>query len=751
MLNISEPKTQTHLDLYLDGELTDSHDLNFQEDYHHTTRLKGKRVVVTEQQTKYINIPEGEHEIGVQSATAAYVQLASLDKLYWSDSNLPKTVRWLNKVDTSGSMQNSEMDIVALEKRLLHQVRNNYQSDGVMRALAELDQRLQHNLTEKWSEDQALIKLKNKIKDNYSVFKPLLPVTSGAYLQRWTRYIKQRLQFHNRVEPYYLAQKYLKNRLKKMTAQSFHQLDTNKIEYRLLQTNVNSDIQILLYQDDTLSEPQELWLQFDEQAAELITLRRDDNTNKKYHLSVKQAILKHEGCCTTPQVLSTEKVTTDIIQVASIQLPVNKAVKSLKIWANKPGKSLWLALQQRQGTIYKFSQAQYLFQLQQKDTFKQFVKALKSYVTNPDEPVEINPDSLENHWLPILKQLNTAYHNRVENISPFDRANAKKLSDDEALSINSAAIHAEQSHEWLRALELWSRLWTGSHKLQQTALQHMVKNLQKNSQHALARQLQLSIIFSSAETGLSVELVKAQLELLVSGYREQNNDDALVALLSAFFVHQPNETNLQRLGSALVKQGRWRQGLELLLLLPESVRPHNDVLISALQTGWLMVFDQQLLAAGLSSAEHKKWQGLKALFDGDYSRAKSLFLQIDSKDNEILYQQVNVWLNIIEESQQIQSLLLSVETDQRKDALKQWQVLQLKINSQLRSRWVSEQLSVVSHGGQFNLMQTRTQVSLMHYLSRPKQPLELQVAGPVHLRLQLRPLHSVSGTKVAHQ
>ncbi len=755
--NQTVPASESHLSIYLDKQLHQSLENYFEEDYSHSIRLNGRRVAVSRASTIFMDIAEGEHELMLQSGSNLYLQVRALNQLYWSDLNLPAATRWLNDpllvtAKSDESVPAPSLPLSAIEQRLLQQSRDNSQPDGALAALAEIDQLLINTPGLSWSAQQSLVQLRQKIKQRYTHFQPVLPVSlkasSAVYQHRWLAYTKDRLQYRRREQTYYLAQQFFKARVQQSGRQGFHLLDDRQIEYSITPVGYPAELQLLIYQAEKLPA-QELWIQFDEQPAQAIQLRDYSAAQLKTQVSVIQTALAAQGCCTSVLgKLAADRGSAARVSVASVQLPLSAATRRVKIWQKDTQKPLWLALQQRRGSTYKLSQAQFIYQMQQTNAFNRFTRALAAWAVDADKPQKmgqnLNPGSLENHWLPLLKQLAATYHKRLENIQPLQFNSQSKMSADDAKTIQAHALLAEQSQQWLLALERWSQLWTQTAgEAQQIALQHMVMNMQRTGQHALAKQLQLAIIFSRPGSNNAASLVESQLELLLKNYRQQGKSEARVALLSAFFVHQPNVYNLQRLALIMVEEGRWQQGLELLLLLPElQPEPQREleaVLLSALQVSWLDVFDQQLLEAGLPITQVNKWQGLKALFNQDYATARLYFSAANSEADK----QVQLWVSTLEESEQLQRRLLSADVSVRQSALKQWQALQLRIISQLSTGWRVEHASVMSHGGQVILRQPSTQVSLMHYLSRPQQPLELQIAGPARLKLQIRPLHQM--------
>jgi hypothetical protein len=744
LFNQTQPAAESHFSLYLDQQKIEKREIRFAEDNLHTFRVRGKRVVMSTPIVFYVHVPVGEHQLKIQSAAEVYLQINGLDNLYWSDKNLPKNTRWLNNIEDITSektvnknyMNNFFLPIKDIEQRLYDQSKNNKNMDGALTALAELSILINQIPQKMWPERQALLQIQKNIQQRYTYFQALQLLPSEVYQQRVFRYTKQQLKFLKVKNHYYLAEQFYKQRLKKIGEQNFHQLSNQTMQYALTELQNPSEIQILVYQPENTSQNNTIWVQLDNQQAQKIMLREIPRLDSNIQQSLTQKVLNKQGCC--PSVMGKLAVlngSVPLVRVASVRLPVKAGATHIKVWMNKSQAPLWLALQQRRGSVYKLSEAQYLNQLQHSNAFQRFKHALSS-LTQGDPQLSSPVGSLENHWLPMLKYFSVAYTKRIQILQVLKFNEYSKMSDDNIEKNQAKALNAEVSQQYITALEHWSKIWvSASQRKQQLALQHMILNLQYMGQHALAKQLQLAIVFS--ELPNDSPLVKALLESLLSSYSQQGNGDARVALLSSYFMHRSSVESMQQLVTVMLEEGRWLQGLQLLLLLPESKRPLSQVLLAALHAGWLTVFDQHLSKASLSIEQRNYWQGLNALFNLNYSLATTYFNAADDDKSAL-------WLSILQQSQKLQVELLSADPGERNQAMQQWQILQSKINSSLLSDWKNEHVSVISHAGQLQIQQTDNQLQLMHYLSRPNKPLELKVAGPMQLKLQIRPLHQVS-------
>ena len=770
----AKPASEVHLSVLMDGKAIQSHELLFKEEYFHAYRIKGDRVSISNEESIYIDIPEGEHELSLGSSSALLVQPYALDKLYWSETNLPEATRWLNIVNKKQSEPvvktnevKAEESLNRIESKLLKQARNNAHPESALKVLSEIDGVLKERFNENrwkrdWSENEELHQLYEKIKNRYTRFYPVYPQqkisventpTSSGIKQAWFRYLKTRLQFKQTHKPLYLNESFFAARLKQIAEQGFQLLESFKLNYELEPLAQPSELQLLVYKPQSLrgksSTLATIWLQIDNQEPQRVTFREVNLGDEFKAESVIKSVL---DISKNTLARSGKSLINDgalaIVDVASLQLPLNAGSQQIKVW-QEGGDELWLAVQQRRGVHYQLSESQYLYQLKQVGGFEFFVQLLEKYKKTQTEANDERINDLENNWYAYIQFLYKNYQNQMLNIKLLELDEPSTIDEAVVEGLIAKAREAENSQQWVLALEYWSALLNKAYAEKQTlALRRIVLSLKRTGQYALARKLQYAIVFSHQSDIIPQAFSQYQLELLLNDYRQENNSDARLSLLSSYFVHRPSKKNLQQFAMALIEEGRSLQGLKLLLLLPESYQIKNVILMSALQSGWMSVFDEQLEKANFSTDEYNKWSGLRALFLGDVTTAKKLFSQIKDKDDEL-----KSWLSILDESLLLHDELGGVELSENSGLnslvyLKQWQAIQKKENELRHKKWKQERLSVQRYAGQKIISKKFTQLVLPHYLSTPQEPLEMQVAGPVTLRIQVRPVHRLTDTKI---
>ncbi len=754
------PYSQSDFVLKLDNKIVESYELNFQEDYSHTFRLEGKRISMSDSSLVYINVPAGDHEIEFYSSSTLYVQLNASEKQYLLDGNLSEEFR---SVKDLKNQIIKHTEVPEFEKRVLARAKDLSQKDSALYALSEISKKIQQMQVKSWSVLQSLYQLKNRIKKYYTKYTSLLVSAdvelSEAYQQRLIRYRKNQLQYSYGVMPSYLSRKFFDTRLNRIGEAAFHLLTDSEIKFEINPVPVDSEFQLLVAMpNDLLTSqfPHKIWLKQDEHPAQLINFRHIPELDSRIKYTVIQKILETTSCCESLLGgLAVDKGGVSMERVASIQLPLKAGVKRIRVWQQNNDAHLWLALQQRRGGVYKLSESQFLSNLSDGNGFNKFIKGLNEFqISSNSNLKEGAVSSFLNHWQPLYRKLVEHYRVQLSGIKPLvfgSEMNLPHISQSK-ISLNALrdfALQAEKEKQWILALQYWAAINNQTEgKLSITALQHMVKNLKLSGQHVLSRKLQLSIVFSKNDNldGLSdieaerMSAEKTQLNLLLANYKKHNKGEAVVALLSAYFVHNPSLDNLKKLSKAMIEEGKWEEGLQLSLLLPDSLREIEPVLLSSLRAGWNDVFERELGRLEIADAQVNKWLGIKSLFDHDYVSAKSYLLKVDSQ----VGLSIKNWLNILDESIELRADLLSPDIAIRKKSLILWQNLQVKITELLQANWRKENLSIVSHAGQVELFQSSSQIKLMHYVSRPGLPVKLKIAGPVKLKVQTRPVHYVN-------
>ncbi len=768
MQKVYKPETEVHFNIKLNDKSVVSDDLNFMEDYRHTFRIDGKRQSVSDLSQVFINVPAGEHTLSLQGSRSIYVQLSSMGRQFLLDSNVTSGLRKFNDPLSLNDFSSTSLkaELAVFESRVMSLAKDNARPDGALYALSEINRKISSIGYKSWADIQVLKRLQKNIQRRFTVFKSVYLSADDraeAFRHQWMRYRKNKLQYNLGVPASYLSKKYYSQRLATIAEDGFYLLSTDKMQFNLSSLSIGSDIQLLVLKDkdkDKLSTdtPQKIWLQVDDEIPRQINIRNIPGVESRIRYSVTQKVLDSYACCESlTGDLAIAKGAVKLSDVYSIQLAVKPGVKSVKVWQVDATAPLWFSIQQRMAKRYQLSESQYLFALSEDDLFAEFVAGLNLYQQHLSDKHKSSDEQyteMQNHWQPLYKQLVFNYQNRLTNVKAFLFRHTSDLFNERIDKLQAVALKYEKAQQWTVAMQVWSKLIHNSDiSTQIIALQKMVKGLQHTGQHALAKQLQLSIVFSKIDPSVDEvsrtkiqALVARQFRLLIDEYKNQANDDAIMALQSAFFVHQPGLSNIRSLAQVMVNQGRWMNGLQLLLMLPQQSQPLESVLLASLHTGWGSVFNKILSDNSFTESAVNKWRGLEAMFTHDFATAKKYFSRVDTdlgRDSEVMD-----WLELLNESIEIRESLASTNRNDRLRSIHRWQDQQKKLNALVLTDWRSDNVSIVSHAGQIELFNASTNVKLKQYLSRKKQPLQLLVAGPANFKLQIRPLHHIVNNQV---
>ena len=709
------PKVRSYLNIYIDDVNKGLHDLYFKEDVSHAVRISTKRQPMSAVETYYINIPEGEHRLKLQVASTVYIQLLALGDQLLSQDNFPEKISWLS--DRSEWLESSVQKTQYKYSKL---AQDSAIPESALAAIHGLSNETIYSSLNK----KQLIKDQQYIKDHYTKFKSLNPVFNDKIEQRWLKYFTSSLRYSQHKPVYYLSESFFSDRLNHVSQQVFYKLNKKGLNFLIDELAYDSDVKLLVYSDESISS-HELQLQLDNEAVKHVRFSTLNVAEDYKHKPISEYVFDKEICC-----LDNSVSRPSLYNVASLNFPAHALNKKLSIVSNDPAENLWVSVSQRKTLDYQLSESQYLYQLQKvDDALDSFIAKINEYRETSGK-INSKKSAIYNHWQPYFKKLYARYISNIENIRIIKSI---KDADDsvDLYSIREKAIKASALSQWALAIENWSSmlpLATGD--AQQEVLQGLLKTFKKSGQYVLARQLQRAIIFSD----LSADFIRRQLYSLLSEYKEKNKGDARVSLASAFFMHNPNIDSQSLLSSVLFEEGQWQQALQLQLILPLEKQNRDIVLFSALKIAWYDVFENSLLAADLSESEKHKWLGLKALFINNNELARSHFKLSGDLGNQ--------FLSLLDKSESVMDLLDSFKDTDLDVLTKQWHGFEDDL-MQLGSDWKNADELIKQHSGKVDLFNRLSQVSLSHSLALPEQEFFFEVLGPVNLKLQVRPLHSM--------
>ena len=715
---------RSRLDIYKGEEKIRSQEIYFKEDVRHTIHVQGQRKILSAPETQYLSLSEGEHTIGLVSAVEIYLQLDSLGTQFFSNINIPESILWMH--DEKSVLRKSSLDMDHYMQNLQNKAQDNRKTEDIPKLVYIQSNKIKADNLPYKKQDEVFEKIKNR----HMSFNSALPVVGQTYQQRWFRYLTNSLDYTKRRKPYYFSEKFLDERLASIEQDVFYRLEEKSFQFSYEDSVSETEIRLLVYAGYPEADTK-IYMQFDNEPPQTLEIVKN-RAGDYIHDSINKAALNRQPShVSVLGKLAVDRGSLPLIQPASMIINLKPGIKTIRLWQDAMAKPIWLSLQFRQPRAYQLSEAQYLYELGQSDhELNDFLSAINQYKKQQDEG-EYN-SRLINHWLPVFESWHTAYRFQIEKLELLS-ANMQDFYSQDALDdLQLKAIDAMQSEQWLLAIEYWSELWpVASGNRQEMALQKLLVALKKNGQYGLSQSLQKAVIFGS----FSQNFIYQQLNDLLEYYRSQEKTDAIVSLVTAFFMHRPDKNSFQLLAESLSAEGYWTLALQLQLLAP-GLFNKESILYSALQTGWMQSFDKILHNSAIEDKHKYKWLALKALLLKQYDAAED-YLRKTEKWGEKR-------LDILRRSREIHTHLLSSDQKIRELAISQWQALQLEILSTERTKWQADNSIVMSHGGMTRLERREDNIKQDYYVMEPGGMIKVKLAGPAWLRLQIRPLHPLS-------
>jgi hypothetical protein len=496
-----------------------------------------------------------------------------------------------------------------------------------------------------------------------------------------------------------------------------------------------------------LTQPQELWLQFDQQPPIRMHLMPQTVSATQHLLPTLGGVgltllqLKNpefdHGTLGGP--FSSHHPAARFLRTAHTLLPLPAHVQRIKVWqTDKHSDTVSIALQYRVSKPFRLSEHDYLDALQRLGSpTARYALLLDQITALQHGPATFDPHvytqraaiEIVNQWQPLMRLLRARYQRFVSGLTPLTpqptdppRANVEPL--------RIQAKHAESTGDWLAALEAWAPIANASqgayrreaHMGQVSALEHL-------GRHALADRLLRGMMLFDADAHLRLQAFNR----LLATYRQTANTNALGSLLAVAAIRQHYPEALRMLITQLVADGQDQHALQLGLALPASQRPLTPLLQSAWRLGWWQAFDELLQQINTAEERHY-WLGYRAVHQADYTTAQRHFLQAGSQGYALA--------GAIVQAQRIHADLRSREAAKQETAVLHWEAWQARHPGP--HIWQREPQMVVDYAGAMHLYHPSLDLYSQWYRSDTDRPVQLYFLGPLRLRVTARPLHPKS-------
>ncbi|MGN7612966.1 hypothetical protein ACQZV8_12875 [Magnetococcales bacterium HHB-1] len=342
--------------------------------------------------------------------------------------------------------------------------------------------------------------------------------------------------------------------------------------------------------------------------------------------------------------------------------------------------------------------------------------------------------ALVNHWHGLLNWLtyntwrfSTGVQNPITLLSSL-APEEKKISAEERLK---RAKKAEQAtpKQWLVALENWRRLVAaGDKKLRRQAWRGMNRALEKLNENFLQERL-LQGLYLYAEDAQIAEWAMKTLKKFYLGQRDARK-------LLIFLTHQqmtaPRPTGFAQMARLLESQGSDRLALDLGRVIPEKYRPWPVVTQAAHRLGWSVTRNRH--AARLTQSNKNFWRGMAAITQRNYYKALEWWNKAGHLGRN--------FYNTLQEALVLQDHLL--HRPRTLQLLARWSAWQK--NHPGPRRWQAEPHLITEHHSAVGVISVATGKHAWFYQATPQKPVQLSFAGPVRLKLSMRPVHVKKNT-----
>jgi hypothetical protein len=443
------------------------------------------------------------------------------------------------------------------------------------------------------------------------------------------------------------------------------------------------------------------------------------------------------------------RVPAPIVQAKSLSLKLPAQAKSIHLYSPS-STGAFVALQYRQANTYKMTEQQFLQAValtpRKKPLYRQLISTFKNgqkYGVNHFDQVSFEGalqklawNDLLNEWYPLFRILQSRAELFSAPVSPLPQSHFFKTppipgsSDQDTENQIQQAKKLQDRKQWLPALEIWSEVVARSQgQTQQKALFALVNALEENGEQYLAEML-LRGLYLYSFGQYPQEMSRKAFVRLEKMYRADPDNNRLNLLYACQAIRNPSCKTFESLAALFLSENLPRMAILSGFSLPPDQQPLSVLLRAALRLRWTQLFGQTVTRLE-ETTEQTYWQSLLAIQEREYPKALALLEKTGPKGQEMTHS-LNTALDIRKQ-------LIAEDNATRYKAILAWEDWQG--NQPGPYLWQNEPWTVTSHCGGFTLYNEARDLHFQGYRAQPKQPVQIQVYGPVTLRLSCRPLH----------
>ena len=740
------------LDVYINGVFHDAVEFLTRSEVRQQLSVDGKPAVLGRLMRGFIDIPAGEARIELRTRTPVFLRVRAHGSEYLLPSlNEPKpTVAELTQRDllSRGKTGHWGVDEVQAAK-LAHDSRPISARELLAYQLVK-DNRYLESALQGWmllaqpakGEDEVVASTAEQVRAWGTFYRNLLPgrrASEERQISGW--FLQRQLQpLFGSSQERAIAEQHLEDNLSRVSFAQFLPLPApgEEAEHYSIPPRPASSTIRLAVDRRSVRDACEFMIQIDGRSAKKARFAPEFvRSMNEFQTSTAEAALFLLSPETELPFRGTESgpfssfaAAGELVEAATFEFLIPQSVKTVSLSNISAGSSVMagqprVALQYRSAKTYKMSESEYYSAcaaLSSEMPPTELFFALLQRRTAADGNVPRAQRELENHWLPLLRDLLASEEeltSRVAGQSVLlrDSANCEKdLLQAQGLKERGAEIEAIAL--WRRAVE------ADRASCREQAVESLGQTLFKQGEFLLGENVLLGTALSDNDRSVR----QTAYALLAEHYQKTGQTDALERFAEAYLLHSPSEEALRDTAAVLLENGKTEHALALLLLVDKA--GNEDLLLKAsLLSGWKETFSR--ISRNLPDGQSQQWQAVDFARRGEIGKAQQLFAD-SGIESASLFRYVEAGL-------EIRRQLSDRDLSKRLQAVFDWERWQESFPGSMSFH--EEPGLVTAYSGSLRVMRLDNARHSQYYRAEKNRPLEVEIQGPADIRFEFRPLH----------
>lgn len=704
-------------------------------------------------QTGYLEIPDGQHELMLESTHPLYARLLAqaVPDYLLPSLNAPTLTavqaRDLHPVE-HGSIWDlgpaqlarplNQLTLAEEERTALRLGRDNtYRNGGLIAAMALRRSALAHR------EDPTLTNGARDLAGKFTFYRNLLPAGKPSTTPQrvvWSSE-PQLLALEDRARARVIAQRFDESLLDALSKSYFIELPAGgELEYQLPERD-GPGLLRLAVDTPELTAANTFWIRYDDQPWQPLHVVAPELAERSFLPGVGEtavAVLGRQhgqaAATTLTAPFAALHSPAPLVRTAMVETPLPADARRVRLHGGD--RPLPVALQYSASRTYALSEAEYLEaarRLGPEPVFGQFKELLhaafeiQEHPTPPATPTIEARDAhleLDNHWLPLTRWLRELAKRQIGTLVRDPSGPAPTAAPTTA----SRARRAEDAGAALPAIELWSQLARApTAPLRAAALSGQTRTLGRLNEESMAELLLRGAIRHETDAGVRDWAVAE----LLRRYRAAGDEDNLLTLTALAAAQNSQPQRLRDWVSVLLEQNEPHYALMVALAMPPADWPAADVARAAYVLGWTRVLDLAIERLP-DAAQQALWRGYRAQRLGDYPGAEASWRKAGAP-GQALAQALTQGLAIR------RRLASGGDATTRERAVTDWN--QWRMHHPGPWVWQLADDLIEDHAGTLQLYSAERNLYAQGYRAETQRPLRLAVYGPTRVRIRARVVH----------